>query len=46
MPIYEMIAGANCSNLGYDLGYLRHGSFGSGYARWPGRSGARPRPSV
>ena len=46
MPFSVMIVWPNYGDLGYDLGYLRHGSFGSGYARWPGRSGARPRLSV
>jgi hypothetical protein len=32
-----MIAEPDCGDLGYDLGYLRHGSFGRATARWPGR---------
>ena len=37
MPISAMVGGLNSSDLGYDLGYLGHGSFGRGYAGWPGR---------
>ena len=32
-----MIAGRDCGDLGYDLGYLRHGSFGRATVRRPGR---------
>jgi hypothetical protein len=35
--LLAMIYGPECGDLGYDLGYLRHGSFGPGYARCPGR---------
>ena len=31
------IEGWPTSDLGYSLGYLRHGSFRSGRVRWPGR---------
>lgn len=37
MPTFEMVAGPDCGDLGYDLGYLRHGSFGRA-ARWLGKS--------
>jgi len=31
-----VIGGRDCGDLGYDLGYLRHGSFGRATVRWPG----------
>ena len=42
MPFSAISRGRNCGDLGYDLGYLRHGSIGPGFARWPGR--LRPVP--
>jgi hypothetical protein len=35
-----MIAGRECDDLGYDLGYLRHGSFGRASADGPADRGA------
>jgi hypothetical protein len=42
MPLLAMIGGREYSDLGYDLGYLRHGSFGraspdgaAGCGAWP-----------
>jgi hypothetical protein len=37
VPLLAMIGGLDCGDLGYDLGYLRHGSIGPGLARWSGR---------
>ena len=37
ISISAMIGRPDCGDLGYDLGYLRHGSFGRATARWPGR---------
>ena len=37
-----MTVGPDYGGLGYDLGYLRHGSFGLGYPRWPGGSRRGP----
>jgi hypothetical protein len=34
----RVIGKEECGDLGYVLGYLRHGSFRSGFARWPDRS--------
>jgi hypothetical protein len=36
MPILGDDRRPDCDDLGYDLGYLRHGSFGRATARWPG----------
>jgi hypothetical protein len=36
-PILTMTVGGRCARLGYALGYLRHGSFGRGCSRGPGR---------
>jgi hypothetical protein len=38
VPLLAMIGRLDCGDLGYDLGYLRHGSIGPGFARWPDRS--------
>ena len=36
IALLVMFAGRDCGDLGYDLGYLRHGSFGRATAGWPG----------
>ena len=36
-----MVGGSNCGDLGYDLGYLRHGSFGPGLRAMTRRAAAR-----
>ena len=51
MLVLAMISGGRCARLGYDLGYLRHGSFDraapygpAGCAAWPACAAAMGGP--